>query len=83
MIPLVERDEESQAAPPRREPADQALHGNDNLQQARADEARADDELAQSKRRTWEVFARWLMIGGLLGALLLIAVLGFVYSGYP
>jgi hypothetical protein len=50
---------------------------NDNL---RTD---AVDELAQSKTRTWEVFVRWLMLGGLLFALLLVAVLTFVYSGYP
>jgi hypothetical protein len=50
---------------------------NDNL---RTD---AVDELAQSKTRTWEIFVRWLMLGGLLFALLLVAVLTFVYSGYP
>lgn len=52
-------------------------YGNDNL---RAD---AGDELLQSKRRTWEFFVRWLMLGGLLGALILVAVLTFVYYGYP
>jgi len=52
-------------------------YDNDNL---RTD---AVDELAQSKTRTWEIFVRWLMLGGLLFALLLVAVLTFVYSGYP
>jgi hypothetical protein len=55
-----------------------APHGNDNLEQVGT-----ADALAQSKRWTWEVFVRWLMIGGLLGAFLLIAVLAFVYSRYP
>jgi hypothetical protein len=52
--------------------------GNDNLEQAGAIEA-----LATSKKRTWELFVRWLWIGGLLGALTLVTLLVFVYSGYP
>lgn len=52
-------------------------YGNDNVQTGSV------EGLARSRRRTWEMFARWLMFGGLLFALILIAVLAFVYSGYP
>ena len=52
-------------------------YGNDNLQTGSV------EELAQSKRRTWEMFVRWLMFGGLVFGLILVAVLAFVYSGYP
>jgi hypothetical protein len=74
----AERDDQSQGAPLQRVSPDLARHGNDNLERAVA-----ADEFAQSKRRTWEIFFRWLMIGGLLGALALIALLTFIYSGYP
>ena len=77
-MPSAERDAETRAAPLHCEPVELAPHGNDNLEQARAVE-----ELTQVKKRTWETFARWLMIGGVLFALLLLAVLGFVYSRYP
>ena len=53
-------------------------HGNDNLERVSAVEA-----LAASKKRTWKLFVRWLWIGGLLGALCLIVLLFFIYSGYP
>jgi hypothetical protein len=76
-MPPAERDAETQAAPLHSEPTELAPHGNDNLEQARAVE-----ELTQVKKRTWETFARWLMIGGVLFALLLLAVLTFVYSRY-
>jgi hypothetical protein len=74
----AERDEQSQDVPLQRVPQDLARHGNDNLEPAVA-----ADELVRSKRRTWEIFFRWLMIGGFLGALVLIALLAFIYSGYP
>jgi hypothetical protein len=57
--------------------------GNDNLGEDNLDRAGAFDALAESKRRTWEVFFRWLMIGGLLGALSLVTLLAFIYSRYP
>jgi hypothetical protein len=50
-------------------------YGNDNIGSA--------EDLAQSKKRTWEMFARWLVLGGALFALILLAVLTFVYSRYP
>jgi hypothetical protein len=53
-------------------------HGDDRLEQADPAEA-----LAESKRQTWEIFVRCLMIGGLLCALGLIALLAFIYSGHP
>jgi hypothetical protein len=76
-IAPTERDERTQGTRLRRVVQDFVRYGNDNL---RTDTA---DALAQSKRRTWEIFVRWLMLGGLLFALLLVAVLAFVYSGYP
>lgn len=72
-----ERDEQSRSMRFRRVVHDFVRYSNDNLQ------TDAVDALARSKRRTWEMFARWLMFGGLLFALILIAVLAFVYSGYP
>jgi hypothetical protein len=76
-MPPANRDTEAQAAPLHSKPAELAPHGNDNLEQARAVE-----ELNRVKKRTWEIFSRWLMIGGALFALLLLAVLTFVYSRY-
>ncbi len=73
----TEGDERTQGTRLQRVAQDFVRYGNDNL---RTDTA---EELAQSKRRTWEMFVRWLMLGGLLFALLLVAVLAFVYSGYP
>ncbi|HKP23936.1 MAG TPA: hypothetical protein VJV39_08725 [Dongiaceae bacterium] len=72
-----EHDDQSRSMRLRRFVQDFVRYGNDNLQPGSA------EELAQSKRRTWEMFARWLMFGGLLFALILIAVLAFVYSRYP
>ena len=72
-----ERDEQSQGTRLQRVVQDFVRYGNDNLP------TDAVDQLAWSKRRTWEIFVRWLMLGGLLFALLLVAVLAFVYSGYP
>ena len=74
----AERDEPSQDAPLERMPPDLARDGDDNLEPAVA-----ADELVRSERRTWEIFFRWLMIGGFLGALVLIALLTFIYSRYP
>jgi hypothetical protein len=76
MPPTETHDERAQGAP-FRQPSP-ASHGNDNLEQASA-----SDELAESKERTWWTFARWLMIGGALGAFALVALLGFIYSGHP
>lgn len=59
------------------QPRDVVRHGNDNLRRGSV------EELVQSRSRTWQLFARGLMAGGLLFALILIAVLAFVYSGYP
>jgi hypothetical protein len=56
---------------------DFARYDNDNRQPGSL------EDLLQSKRRTWQMFARWLMLGGLLFGLILVAVLAFVYSGYP
>lgn len=72
-----ERDERSRSTRLERVVQDFVRYGNDNLQ------TDAVDALAPSKRRTWEIFVRWLMLGGFLFALLLVAVLAFVYSGYP
>jgi hypothetical protein len=76
-IAPMERAERTQGTRLQRFVQDFARYGNDNLQPGSV------EELAQSKRRTWEMFVRWLMLGGLLFALILIAVLAFVYSGYP
>lgn len=54
------------------------IHGNDNAVTSGAIEA-----LTESKRRIWERFVVGLMLGGLLFALCLLAVLIFVYSRYP
>jgi hypothetical protein len=72
-----ERDDRSPGTRLQRVVRDFVRYGNDNVP------ADTGDELLQSKRRTWEFFVRWLMLGGLLGALILVAVLAFVYSGYP
>jgi hypothetical protein len=78
-MPSTERDDEPAGGASLRHPQPSpARHGNDNLEQAAT-----IDGLAQSKERIWSIFARWLMIGGALGAFALIAVLGFVYSGHP
>ena len=73
----TEHDDQTRGERLRRFVQEFVRYDNDNL---RADPV---DELAQSKRRTWEIFVRWLMLGGLLFALLVVAVLAFVYSGYP
>lgn len=54
------------------------IHGNDNGVTSGAIEA-----LTESKRRIWERFVVGLMLGGLLFALCLLAVLIFAYSRYP
>jgi hypothetical protein len=54
------------------------VHGNDN-----AVTSVTIDALTDSKRRIWERFVLGLMLGGLLFALCLLAVLVFVYSRYP
>ena len=74
----TERDERSRTTRLRRVVQEFVRYDNDNLQAKES-----VDALAQSKKRTWEMFARWLMLGGLLFVLLLVAVLAFVYSGYP
>jgi hypothetical protein len=71
-----EHDDEARTTRLRRLVQDFTRYGNDNLQPGSV------EELSQSKRRTWEMFARWLMLGGVLFALILIAVLTFVYSRY-
>ena len=72
------RDSLSQAAIIQRAPSSPGRHGNDNREQAGA-----VDELTRSRQRNWETFARWLIIGGLLWAAGLTALLAFIYSRYP
>lgn len=78
-LPPTNSDDQPAQGTPLRDPQPGlARHGNDNLEQADT-----IDALAQAKEQTWWIFARWLMIGGALGALALIALLGFIYSGHP
>ena len=74
----AERDARSRGTRLRRVVRNFVRYSNDNLEQAGA-----ADRLAQSSRRTWEIFVRWLFLGGLLWAVVLIALLAFIYSGYP
>jgi hypothetical protein len=74
---MPEHDDQSRHMRLRRLVQDFTRYGNDNLRTGSV------EALVQSKRRTWEMFARWLMLCGLLFGIILIAVLAFVYSGYP
>ena len=78
LVQPSERDEQPQPAALQRMQAEPERHGNDNREQAGA-----TDELTRSRRQTWETFARWLIIGGLLWAFGLTALLAFIYSRYP
>jgi hypothetical protein len=71
-------DTSSKAAIIQRVPSSPARHDNDN-----AEQAGAVDELVRSRQRIWQSLARWLIIGGLLWAFGLIALLAFIYSRYP
>ena len=62
--------------------AEHAARGARYGSASRATSQRTGGELNRVKKRTWEIFSRWLMIGGALFALLLLAVLTFVYSRY-
>ena len=55
------RDAQSQPAALQPAQTKPERHGNDNREQAGA-----VDDLTRSKEQTWETFARWLIIGGLL-----------------
>ena len=54
------------------------IHGNDNAETSGAIAA-----LTESKRRIWERFIRWLMLGGLSFILILVVLLAFIYWGSP
>lgn len=58
-VPPAERDDRPAPGASLRDAVpDPARHGNDNLAQAST-----IDEFVRSRKRTWEIFVRWLMIG--------------------
>jgi hypothetical protein len=83
-IPPAERDDQPARRVSLRRAALRLVRpGDENRQLADLERADPIERLAEAKRRTWEIFARWLMIGGLACALGLIVLLAFIYSGHP